>query len=122
MRHMVGSLSATRWIGLHTCRNAAIGSWIALVVLKEQLITDNYGSINEDDIDDDNNNEIVNEFESMLIEKDNTNCGSINASKSKRDKLLSQKIGITDVNWGLNSFVAALLQPVSVCITRLQTT
>ena len=112
----------TRWIGLHTCCNSAIGSWIALVVLKEQLITDNYGSINEDDIDDDNNNEIVNEFESMLIEKDNTNCGSINASKSKRDKLLSQKIGITDVNWGLNSFVAALLQPVSVCITRLQTT
>ena len=36
--------------------------------------------------------------------------------------MLSQKIGITDANWGLNSFVAALLQPVSVCITRLQTT
>ena len=110
---------ATRWIGLHTCCNATIGSWIALVVLKEQLITDNYGSINEDHIDDDNNDEIVNEFESTLIEEDNTNCGSINASTSKRDKLLSQKIGITDANWGLNSFVAALLQPVSVCITRL---
>ena len=36
--------------------------------------------------------------------------------------MLSQKIGITDANWGLNSFVTALLQLVSVCITRLQTT
>ena len=39
----------TCWIDLHTCRNTAIGYWIALVVLKEQLITDNDGSINEDD-------------------------------------------------------------------------
>ena len=92
---------------------------IALVVPKEQLIANNYGSINEDDIDDDNDDEIVNEFESTLIEEDNTNCGNINASTSKRDKLLSQKFGITDSNWRLNSFAAALLQPVSVCITRL---
>ena len=34
---------ATGWIGLHTCYNAAIGTWLALVVLKEQLVPDNYG-------------------------------------------------------------------------------
>ena len=113
---------ATRWMGLHTPCNTAIRSWIVLVILKEQLITDNYGSINEDDIDDDNDDEIVNEFESTLIEEDNTNCGNINASTSKRNKWSSQKIGITDAHWRLNSFVAALIQPVSVCVTRLQTT
>ena len=51
---------ATRWIGLHTCCNATMGSWTSLEVLKEQLKTGNYGSINEDDTNDDNNDEIVN--------------------------------------------------------------
>ena len=86
------------------------------------MITDGYGRTNEDDIDEDKNDEIVNEFEITLIEEDNTNCGSFNASKSKREKSLSQKIGITDANWGLNFFVASLLHPVSVSITRSQTT
>ena len=64
MRH------STRQAGLHTCCNATIGSWIVLKSLKEQLITDNYRSINEDDTNDDNNDDIVNEFESTLKEED----------------------------------------------------
>ena len=58
----------TRWIGIHTCYNSGIGSWIALLVLKDQLITDNYGSINDDDIDDNNADAVMNEFESTLIQ------------------------------------------------------
>ena len=37
----------TRWICLHSCCNNVIGVWITLVVLKDQLIADNYGGINE---------------------------------------------------------------------------
>ena len=43
-----------------------------LAVFKFQLATDDYGSINEDDTNDDNNYEIVNGFESTQKEEDNT--------------------------------------------------
>ena len=64
----------------------------------------------------------MNGFEDTLIQEDNTNCGNVHASASKREKLLSHKIRITDANYGFNLFVVSLLQPVYVCMTRLKTT
>ena len=86
---------ATRWIGLHTCCN---GAWLALVVLKEQLIADNYSCTDDDNLDDindedeDEDEEIVNEYEDTLHQEDNTNSGNVHTSASKTDKLLSVKI------------------------------
>lgn len=47
--------------------------------------------------------------------------GDVNAKPKKRDALLHPTIGVTDLNYGRDAFVTAVLKPFVVLIQRLQT-
>ena len=56
-----------------------------------------------------------------LEQIDATDIGDPDALLSKRSGLLDSTIGITDLNWGRDSAMAALLEPYAVLQSRLQT-
>ena len=52
----------------------------------------------------------------------NFDVGDVDALKSKRSRLLCPRTGVTDVNWGLNAGMYALLSPIQTVMKLLQTT
>ena len=56
-----------------------------------------------------------------FLDLDGTETGRDNAAASKRDKLLDRELGMTHMNWGLDSTISAFLKPISLCTVRLQT-
>ena len=121
----------SRWTGIYTSCTAAIGAWPGLITLKNDLIFHGYGEgadkhdiqENIDESDDDSRaSDDENIMWSDLFDADATNTGKKNTVKSKQSALLEMSRGITDVNWGFNSMIVGILEPVTKCMTRLQTT
>ena len=94
--------------------------------LKRYLIENGYGpSIANGALDGDESEseESDDEVESKIWELDSDNeVGDNDAPKSKRTKLLSPSIGITDTNWLISSYMVPLLGMYGDLCTRAQTT
>ena len=126
----------SRWTGVHTSCKSAIGAWPGLVSLKNDLLLSGHGGyggnqldqqIEDDQVSSGSENDSINDTGNNedwygLFNSDNTNTGEKNVSKNKVDSLLERERGITDCNWGLNSMMIGMLDPVTLCMARLQTT
>ena len=118
---------SSRWTGIHTSCKAALSAWPGLVSLKNDLIVNGYGGKLVEDMDDVEEEDSDCSIDSdvsweEVLNSDNTRTGNPNAVKAKTDPLLEKERGITDTNWGLNSLMICILDPVTSCMIKLQTT
>lgn len=124
----------TRWSGLHTSALSLCKCWMPLNRMKAMRCDEGFGppkgggastdDFCDDGSDSDTSSDNVDGFcnnEIALFNLDNTTTGNPRAAKDKRNILLHKAYGITDLNHGLNSMLATVLNPVSLAIRRLQT-
>ena len=115
---------ASRWMGLEQSTDSIVAAYIPLFRMKRRLIELGYGAPRQADETDDpeisDNEDDSFDFDEFL-DLDGTETGRDDAAASKRDKLLDRKLGVTHMNWGLDSMISAFLKPISLCTVRLQT-